>query len=566
MGKNERTSGKFLIYFKKDSVSQNLKYGDQIIVNKGLSPILNSGNPAAFDYKQYCAFHQLFHQVYLKTGQWVLLPQKNKNILPAFIFSTREKVVSILEKYMGKNDESAIAKALLIGYKVDLDKDLIQAYSNAGVVHIIAISGLHIGIIYAILLWIFSVLPVIKRSKPLRVILIISCLWLFALLTGAAPSVTRAAVMFSFIIIASGFNKKSSIYNSIAASAFFILCFNPYDLWNVGFQLSYLAVLGIVITQKSIANWFYFKNKLLRGAWQLAAVSLSAQLFTFPLCLYYFHQLPLLFLLTNLVAIPLATLILCGCLVLIIISPVAIAAFYFAKMVYGLIWFLNHCVLFFDSIPFSLWKSVYVSVADTFLLYLIVFAIVYSFIKKNKMAFKIAFAFSLLFVSFRTFNGWQLYHQKKIIVYNIPMHKAVEFIDRKNFYFCGDSDVVNDKLLNKYNITPVHTAFDLKEKPGPLKELFMKNNFYQFYNKKIVMIDTAMNYYPVENKIKASYIIISKNPRIKMADVAQKFDCKNYIFDASNPPWKIEQWKKECEELHLHFYSVSKQGAFVINL
>ncbi len=156
-------------------------------------------------------------------------------------------MISVLDKYLGDEDESAIAKALLIGYKVDLNKDLVQAYSNAGVVHIIAISGLHIGIIYAILLWFFSVLPFTKKSRPLRLFFILTGLWLFVLLTGASPSATRAAIMFSFIIIGAAFNKTGSVYNSIAASAFLLLCFNPYFLWDVGFQLSYLAVLGIVI-------------------------------------------------------------------------------------------------------------------------------------------------------------------------------------------------------------------------------------------------------------------------------------------------------------------------------
>ena len=185
--------------------------------------------------------------MYLKENEWILLPGKNENALKSFLFSIREKVVNLLEKYLGNTDESSIAKALLIGYKVDLDKDLVQAYSDAGVVHIIAISGLHIGIIYAILLWLFSMLPFTKKSRPLRLFFILTGLWLFALLTGASPSAVRAAIMFSFIIIGTAFNKTGSVYNSIAASAFLLLCFNPYFLWDVGFQLSYLAVLGIVI-------------------------------------------------------------------------------------------------------------------------------------------------------------------------------------------------------------------------------------------------------------------------------------------------------------------------------
>ena len=162
-------------------------------------------------------------------------------------------------------------------------------------------------------------------------------------------------------------------------------------------------------------------------------------------------------------------------------------------------------------------------------------------------------------------NG-QLYRQKKIIVYNIPKHKAVEFIERNNFFLAADSEVINDKSLNNYNLKPVQTAFQLKEAPSKLNQLFSKNNFYQFYNTRILMIDSSFKIYKSDKKVKLNYILISKNPKIKIADIAENFDCKNYIFDASNPPWKIEQWKKECEELHLHFHSVPEQGAFVINL
>src|SRR6185437_6555097 len=198
--------------------------------------------------------------------------------------------------------------------------------------------------------------------------------------------------------------------------------------------------------------------------------------------------------------------------------------------------------------------------------YVILLAFIFSFLKKNKPTFKFALAFSLLFISFKAFKKWDLNHQKKIVVYNIPMHKAVEFFEGNNYYFSGDNEVVNDKLLNKYNLTPVHTAFEINKNPDSLNGLFIKGNFFQFYNKRIVMIDSAINYSPVENKLQAGYIIISKNPRIKIADLTRNFDCNNFIFDASNPSWKIEQWKKECEELHLHSYSVPEQGAFVINL
>jgi len=296
------------------------------------------------------------------------------------------------------------------------------------------------------------------------------------------------------------------------------------------------------------------------------AVSLAAQLFTLPLCLYYFHQLPLLFLLANLIAIPLSTLILFGCLFLIAVSPLHFLAFYMAKIVFVLLWLLNQSVIFFDAIPYSLWQGVSVSKIETVLLYLFIICVVYSFMEKNKNAFKFSTAFLLLFFIMKTQREWNLYQQKKIIVFNIPQHRAVQFIERNNFYYAGDNEVVLDKLLNNYNLKPVRIAFQLNDTCAKPAQLFVKNNFFQFHTNRLLVIDSSNCDFQSDEKMKIDYIIISKNPRIKITQIAKNFDCKNYIFDASNSSYKIEQWKKECEELHLHFHSVLEQGAFVINL
>ncbi len=561
-----KIKGNLLLYFAKDSGQKELQYGDRIIIGKKLQQIKNSGNPGAFDYAQYSAFHQLYHQCYLKRNEWILLKEKNKNAYSSFIFSTRETVVKIIEKYITGNDESSIAKALLIGYKVDLDKDLVQAYSNAGVVHLIAISGLHMGIIYGVLLWLFSNIPIIKKSKITRLILILACLWLFALLTGASPSVLRAAVMFSFIVTGSAIDKHGSVYNSLAASAFLLLCFNPFILWDVGFQLSYLAVLGIVIAHRSISDWFYFENKIIQHIWQLAAVSLAAQLFTFPVCLYYFHQLPLLFLLANIFAIPLATLILWGCLILVFISPLQIVALYFGKLLFGLLWLLNHSVLLINSVPFSLWERVSISATGTLFLYAITCSIIYFMLYKNSKALQLTITFSLFFAGLTAIDKWEKYNQKKIIVYNIPSHAAIDFISGNNFRFVGDSGLLNNNMLRNFHLKPTRISLNANNTLDSHYALFQQNNFYKFYKKKILIIDTGLVYHPLAEKIKVDYIIISKNPKLNISSLIQTFDCNYYVFDASNSLWKIDKWKKECEELHLHSHSVSEQGAFVTNL
>ncbi len=557
------TGGNLLIYFAKDSLQPCPGYGDEIIISKEISEIKNSGNPAAFNYKRYCSFQQIYHQCYLKRNDWILLRDKDAGTYNSAIFKTRSMVINVISKYIKGNDESALAKALLIGYKVDLDKDLVQAYSNAGVVHLIAISGLHLGLIYTLLVWITAKISVFRKFKITRLILILFCLWFFAILTGASASVLRSAVMFSFIAMGVTFNKRSSIYNSLASSAFLLLCYDPFMLWDVGFQLSYLAVTGIVISQRYIYNWFYFRNKLLRRAWQLASVSLAAQIFTLPVCMYYFHQMPLLFLLSNLVAIPLATFTLIGCIVLVFVSPLHFVAEYLGKILTAVIWTLNYSVLFINALPFSLWDGISVSVAETFLLYAIIISLLYWLIKKNMTAFKLSSYIILFFVAINFLKKWKTSQQKKVIVYNVPAHKAIDFVSGNAYHFIGDSDLVADGLLKNFHLKPGRISLMLHKEDGNSFPLFDRKNFFQFYNKKVLVIDTAITYMPLEEKINVDYIIISKNPRIFIPKLAEAFNCVVYIFDASNPMWKIDKWKKDCEELHLRFHSVPEQGAFV---
>jgi competence protein ComEC len=562
---HQNLKGKALIYFSKDSSSQKLQYGDQIIFRKPLQPIKNSGNPNAFDYAQYCAFQQIYQQTFLKKNEWNLIKEKNGSFVKGIIFKTRDYILKTLENYIPGNDESSLAKALLIGYRVDLDKDLVQAYSNVGVVHLIAISGMHLALIYFFLVWLFKKIPVIKKSKLAKLFLILFCLWFFALLTGAPASVLRSAVMFTFVAIGDSFNKRNSIYNSLAVSAFVLLCVDPFMLWDVGFQLSYLAVLGIVIFQKYIYNWFYFKNKILDEGWKLASVSIAAQLLTLPICIYYFHQFPLLFLLSNMIAIPLSTVALWGCIAVVSISFIPAAALYWGKLVWCSIWLLNHSVLAINSIPFSLWNGLSISVFSTILLYFIFIAFAVSLIKKNKAALKLALAATFVFVLITAYSKWQNFNQKKIIVYNISQHQAIDFIKGNKYYFVGDSALNKNNLLVNYNINPARTSLQVDRESDLSDFFYKKNNFYRFYNTRFLVADSSVHYDPSSGKINIDYIIITRNPKLKIADLAKNFDCNNYVFDASNSFWKIEQWKKECEELHLHFHSVAEQGALVIN-
>ncbi len=559
--------GKLLLYFSKDSSVKQLHYGDKIIIKKKLQVIKNSGNPGAFNYQRYAAFQQTFHNVFLKEKDWANLTRKDVNWFKQFLYATRGNILGVIQKFAGSSkDELGIAEALLIGYTNDLDKDLVQAYSNTGVVHIIAISGMHLALIYIMLVFIFSKIPFVNKSKWLQVVLILGCLWLFSLLTGGAASVLRSAVMFSFITVGKTFFKQASIFNSLAASAFAMLCYNPYYIWDVGFQLSYLAVVGIVIFQKPIYNLLYIKNKWADEIWQMIAVTTSAQILTFPVCIYYFHQFPLLFLITNLIAVPLSTIILYTEIFLVAFAWVPYMGVYAGKITAALVWVMNKFILWINELPFAVWDKIAANIFTTWLLYAVVIFTAAWLLSKNKKLFQLSLTFLAAFIIAHSLIAWQVKQQQQLIVYNVPQHQAIDFVNGNSYRFIGDSVLLEDGLLQNFHLKPGRVALQLNKKTDTLPGLFKQKNFFQFADKKICLVDEAVTIEPLPQKINVDVIIVSKNPALRIAGLAEVFNCKQIVFDASNSLWKIDKWKQDCDKLNLRHHSIPEKGAFVLDI
>jgi len=227
---------------------------------------------------------------------------------------------------------------------------------------------------------------------------------------------------------------------------------------------------------------------------------------------------------------------------------------------------LNHSILFINALPFSLWDGISFSIPETILLYFVIAFFLYWLIKKDMPAFLFGLVATLFFVAVVSFRKWNFSKQKKMIVYDVPAHKAIDFISGNTYQFVGDSDLIPDGLLQNFHLKPARISLMLNKKKNDTNALYHNNNFYQFFNKRIVLIDTEIVYKPMAKKINVDYIIISKNPRIYISSLAAVFNCGVYVFDASNPMWKIDKWKKDCEDLHLRFHSVQEQGAFITDL
>ncbi|MBI5859042.1 MAG: ComEC family competence protein [Sphingobacteriales bacterium] len=564
-GKKIPVKGKIIVYLRKDSLPPSVSYGSNILFTKSLQEIKNSGNPGGFDYKRYALFQGITHQVFLKSGEYEILDVKKQAWFRKFIFSTRETVLNTLRKNITGEKELGLAEALLIGYKDDLDQSLVQSYTNTGVVHIIAISGLHLGLIYWLLVQLFRPLQKKKKWKWLRPVFIITGLWLFSLLAGAQPSVLRSAVMFTCIVIGDGLGRKSSIFNTLAFSAFILLCINPYWLWDVGFQLSYAAVLSIVIFIRPIYNWFYIKNKILDFIWKLNAVTIAAQILTVPLSIYHFHQFPNYFLLTNFLAVPLSSFIVLGEIFLCAVGWIPVVAAFAGKILSWMIWLMNTWIEKIELLRFSLWDGMQITLVQAILLLVFAAGISYWLIEKVKKGLLIGLAALLCFVVFRSFSFIAANKQQKIIVYNVPQRRAIDFVDGRKYFFIGDTDLLADAFLRNFHLKPSRILFRITP-DSLLPDLKHKNNYIQYHDKNILLIDFSVSFQPTDKKSKIDLLLVSGNPRFYITNLAGAMDIKQVVFDGSVPAWKATYWKKDCDSLHIPWHDVTAKGAFVMNL
>jgi competence protein ComEC len=433
-------------------------------------------------------------------------------------------------------------------------------------VHIIAISGLHLGLIYGMLLWLLNRIPFINKNEFVKALILLSCLWMFSLMTGASASVLRSAVMFTCIIIGNVMNRKASIYNSLAASAFLLLCFNPYLVWDVGFQLSYLAIIGIVWLQKPIQNLFSPNNIILLKIWEMSSITIAAQIITFPICVYYFHQFPNLFLLSNLIAVPLSTIILFAEIFLVIFYKISFLAKLISTFIFYAIHFLNETIVQINNIPFSIWDNIYANGWSTIFLYgVVVFGLCW-ILQHQKHFLKLSLFCSLFFFGNQAFAEINALQQHRLIIYNHSHQLAMDFISKNKYHFFGDTSVENDAKSHSFLIKPSRISFRANQPQEKNKPLNFYKQVYALRNTRLMVLDSAVNFKPLEQKININVLVISKNARLSFHEILCAIQPKLIVFDASNSLWKISKWKKECEALNLRFFSIKDQGALVLNL
>jgi competence protein ComEC len=535
----KKVSGKIYLYLKKENASMP-QYGDMLLVKGSPQLVPPPGNPGEFDYRTYLARQNIFHQHFIKSGDYKIAGHEEPNPILAWSISLRRKSDAILKKYIPSESEYKIASALVLGIRNSLDNDIKNAYSNTGTMHILAVSGLHIVLIFQILSLLCSPLKKIRYSEIFLPIIFITLLWFYALITGLSASVLRAVTMFTFVIIAKAINRNSNIYNTLALSAFLLLLIDPMLIMDVGFQLSYIAVLGIVYLHPRIYQAIDFKNSIVEKVWEYTSLSLAAQLATFPLGLLYFHQFPIYFLISNYLVIPLSFLALYLGLALLSAGWIPMAAVALGYLLDKIIWLMNAVVYTIEKLPMALIDGIHISQTQMILIYAIIILILTFLYFKKVKYLTAAFVAVILFSSFSMI---EISGQKKnisIAIYNIKGNTAIALFEGQqvtllldsplyhspskiNYHIQGHLTMKGCNGINKQNLDSLN--------PGIHHLKYSCGTLIVWQGKKIFIADKK-NYSDI--KISADIAIIGKDI-FKNKSKAQKYlDCENIIFDSSN--------------------------------
>ena len=561
-------SGKVHCYLKKP-IREIPEYGDRIFVYADLLPIPPPMNPNEFDYARYMARNQIYSQAFVPADQMKVVQQLDRFSMVAFSLDIRERVREALQQYFSDPEQRQIAMALIVGVKDYLDQDMKKAYSTAGATHVLAVSGLHVGIIYLFLNYLFGKLKSNRIGGYGFMLIALAIIWLYAMVTGLSASVFRAACMFSILSIAEATSNRRNIYNSLGVAAFVLLLCNPQYLFQVGFQLSFLAVFGIVYLFPRIYNRLVMPNKLLNWVWSVTCVSVAAQVSTAPLSLYYFHQFPTYFLISNLVVIPAAFLILFTGLPMLGIGAV------FPVLGSGIAWalgkiigLLNTLVQSIEALPASKLDWLYLTPPETLLIYGVLLGWLWSLQYRTFSNFSWAVICLCLFFSSKLYGKLRSYHKEEVIVYELKDQVAMDFISEGTATLVI-RDSIADLSLLKFQLDPnrLHEGFrPIEDSIVYFQDVFqgrqMKATIWR--GLRMLSVSESLTKYEFQQPVETDVLMISENA-LKEAELDQ-FRYQHLVFDSTCDYWYLRRMRSFCEAHDIAAHFIPMDGFWTLSL
>lgn len=577
-GRWQALSGRVIVYVDKE-IGCIPRYGEVWLVMGSPRPIDPPLNPGEFNYKRYLSYRNIAYQQYLRPFQRQILGMDPPNRITRAATVVNRWANSVLTHQIGSRPEFGVVNAMILGIRDDLDTDLYQAYSAAGAVHILSVSGLHVGILFAVLTFLLGFLLKQPRGKLLMAALQLGILWFYALVTGFSPPVLRSAGMFTLLILANASGRQQHVLNTLGASAFFILCFDPYALFSAGFQLSYLAVAGIGAWQSSLYQSLTFSYTWANRLWELTAVALVAQLITFPLGVFYFHQFPTYFLLTNPVVIVLSEVLL----------PLAMATLTFCWVPYlndglgwvlqKIAWLLNYAVTQTAQLPGAAWDGLWLSPVAMLLLYTVILFGVALLLTRNPLYGWVTGVAALLLAGCSVWHDNEQGQHRRIAVHFLPHRTAVSLTNGHQSTLLTDLDSTDTRSFDFYlkntfgqwgvsRLTVAHTGRTAELK-NPVKHLPASYHTDQYalwvwQGKTVLLVNKMSGHWRLPAVV--DYLIIRRNALHDWSQLSGRVVARRIIFDDSNKTLLTDRLLAEARQQDIACYSVRQMGAYVDEL
>ncbi|WP_067150117.1 ComEC/Rec2 family competence protein [Pseudotamlana agarivorans] len=549
----KKVVGKTLLNIKKDSIASEVNIDDILVGRTSFETIPKPLNPHQFNYSRYLSRQYIYHQITLNPSE-LLKGIPSKPTIYGISENIRKHINTSLKCYNFKHEELGIINALFLGQRQSISKEVYNQYTNAGAVHILAVSGLHVGIILMLFNFILSPIERFRNGKLIKTFLLVSLLWCFAVIAGLSASVTRAVTMFSIISIAMNLKRLTNIYNTLAISMFVLLLFKPLYLFDVGFQLSYITVLAIVSIDPYLYKLWQPKNKLIAIYWHTLTVTVAAQIGILPLSLYYFHQFPGLFFITNLVIIPILGGILGLGVVVILLASFKILP-HFIAVLFGktislmnafIAWISHQDVFVFHDIPFG-WSHVIAS-------YLII-CTGFIFLLKKHYKSVLALLVAIILIQITWIYTKLDAVSNEFVIFHKNRHSLISHTQKRHIFIAHDLDSLaakKDQTITNY-VLGNHTN---KVRNEPLKPV------YQFNDKLLFVID-SLGVYDIKQS-HPEYILLRQSPKINLNRLIETLSPKYIIADGSNYKSYVNQWEMICKKHKLPFHDTGKKGAFIL--
>ncbi|MCS7037938.1 MAG: ComEC family competence protein, partial [Saprospiraceae bacterium] len=568
--------GYLLLFFDPTPEVEALRYGDRIWVTARAMPTEPPRNPHAFDYQRYLHYRNLHYQAFVRdSSAFGLIDRGHGSWLRRTAYAWRERLLLVLREYFPTQDEYAVASALLLGYKEDLTEELRATYSQTGSMHALAVSGTHVGLVYVALYFLIRRIPWRGAWKRWGdTVLVLLGIWTFALITGASPSVMRASLMFTLFLVGKALFRHASTWNVLGATAFVLLLYNPYNLFDLGFQLSFAAVAGIVgilpvlqrYSPRRMPRW-------LQGPWDVLLVGIAAQLGTLPLSLYYFHQFPVYFWLAGWVVVLGGALYMWGAGALLVFHALVpqVADVLGAGLYYGL-WGMNQLLRFIQHLPGSVVQGIWLSGLSVICLYgCIAYGAAGLFYKRPRWLIT-ALAFLLFVSGERLIRQVGQLQQRQATLYSAGRNFLLDFFDGTALYTWSDSIPERRERFAAEShrsalgfLKPSERLQPSFSQPFRASNLLVQPPFVQFHDKTIAVVEhaqqlgnTAAMPVPVEA------LILRQNARVTLAECLRHFAPKVVVIDASNSLRRAQRWAAEGDTLGLAMHDLRQQGAWTL--